>query len=102
MEQYIILILTILIAISFVLGYILGKINNQSSGVSNNGSVSFFKQQKEQDRTDKQLNIDIDTKKVVIPIKTEDLEKKYNSLGETSSSQENITSSINKLKSMKG
>jgi hypothetical protein len=100
MEYYIILILAILIPFGFVLGYILGKIN-QSNGVLNNGPVSFFKQNKGQ-TTQKQLDIGIDDKKVVVPIKTEHLEKKYNTLGETKSSTENITNSINKLKSMKG
>ena len=101
MEYYIILILTILIGLSFILGYILGKINSQFSGVFNNEPVSFLKQQKSS-KSQKHTNIDIDDKKVVVPIKTEDLEKKYDSLGETSKSQENITTSISKLKSMKG
>jgi hypothetical protein len=100
MEYYIILILTILVFLSFIIGYILGKINH-NAGVLNSQPVSFLKQQKNQP-SQKQVDIDIDDKKVVVPIKTEDLEKKYHTLGETLNSTENITNSINKLKSMKG
>lgn len=47
-------------------------------------------------------NISIDETKIVTKINTDDLEKKYDQLAETKSSQENISSSINKLKALKG
>jgi hypothetical protein len=47
-------------------------------------------------------NISIDETKIVTKINTDDLEKKYDQLTETKSSQENISSSINKLKALKG
>jgi hypothetical protein len=46
--------------------------------------------------------ISIDNSKFVVDIKTDQLEKKYEGLGEIKNSQENIGSSINKLKNMKG
>ena len=47
-------------------------------------------------------NISIDEKKIVLDIDTKTLTKKFDSLGETKTSSENISSSINKLKNMKG
>lgn len=84
---------------SLIIGYILGKINGISgvSNISNNKPVSFF------DKNNKQKSpILIDDKTVVTDIKTDNLEKKYSSLGDTKTSNENIESSISKLKSMKG
>jgi alpha-N-acetylglucosamine transferase len=46
--------------------------------------------------------IEIDEKKIVIDINTNDLTKKFNTLGEVTNSENNISSSINKLKNMKG
>jgi hypothetical protein len=46
--------------------------------------------------------IDIDDKKIVTDIRIDGLEKKYQEITETKQSDENISSSINKLKSMKG
>jgi predicted RND superfamily exporter protein len=46
--------------------------------------------------------IQIDEKKLVIDINTNDLTKKFDALGEVTNSENNISSSINKLKNMKG
>lgn len=46
-------------------------------------------------------NIKIDDRKFVVDINTGGIEKKYDELGETKVSDENISSSVNKLKGMK-
>jgi len=46
--------------------------------------------------------VDIDETKVVVAIKTDNMEKKYENLGDVKKSEENITGSINKLKNLKG
>lgn len=51
--------------------------------------------------TNNKSNISIDSKTFVTDIKTEGMEKKYDSLGDIERSEENISSSINKLKNMK-
>lgn len=45
--------------------------------------------------------IDIDESKVVLEINTSDLEKKYDSLGNVSQSNDSISNSINKLQQLK-
>ena len=45
--------------------------------------------------------ISIDSTKVVTDIKTDNLEKKYESLGEFKQSEDNISGSISKLKNLK-
>lgn len=90
--------LLILGACLFFIGYLLGK--QSSHGVSTGvekGSISFFKQQ--QDEMPKPILMD--DRKFVTDIKTEGLEKKYESLGDVKESQENISESINKLKNLK-
>lgn len=78
-----------------ILGYLIGK-TNQYKEIN-----SFYNKNKHsQDILGAQISID-DTK-IVSKIKTDGLEKKYDSLGETQNTKENITSSINKLKNMKG
>lgn len=92
-----IIILLVLIFFAFILGLLCGKILTNNSQ-SNNASQSFFTKQKEQ--TTKQ-NISIDETKYVIDIKTDNLEKKYDNLGDTKQSKEHISSSIDKLKNLK-
>lgn len=98
-NNIIIIILVILNFFAFVLGLLCGKIllNNSQT---NTGSQSFFKQQNQSNAKEKGT-ISIDDSKYVIDIKTTDLEKKYDSLGETKQSTEQISSSINKLKNLK-
>lgn len=91
----IILILLILNFFSFVLGLLCGKIL-LSSKVSDT-TESFFKQQNKKEKN----AISIDDTKYVIDIKTDNLEKKYDKLGDTKQSTEQISSSIDKLKNLK-
>jgi hypothetical protein len=43
----------------------------------------------------------IDTSKVVVAINTDNLEKKYDNLGDLKQTQDNIHESVNKLKNLK-
>jgi hypothetical protein len=77
----------------FLAGYLLGSQNH--NGVYSIGKKSLIQPQLK-------TNIPIDETKIVTKIITDDLEKKYNQLGETKNSQESISSSVNKLKALKG
>lgn len=99
LKEIVIVVLLSLNLICFGLGYLLGKINNNQFIVSD-GMVNH-----NQTKNSKTKNIDkieIDSSKVVTKINTDGLEKKYETLGETKSSQEKIENSVNKLKNMKG
>lgn len=94
-------ILLVLIYISicllfFINGYLLGQ-NRSYDGVSNTRTPS-----KKTENNKPNNNISIDDTKYVVDIKTTGLEKKYDKIGETKESSENITDSINKLKQLKG
>ena len=82
---------------SFLFGYFFGHYTHKN-GVNNN--VSFFTKQKENNQLKSEISID--DKKFVTEIKTNNLEKKYNSLGDIKSTSENISDSVNKLKNLKG
>lgn len=89
---YYIIIINIVI---FSVGYLFGKYNNLVSynynTRSNNKTIS------------KKINsVNIDEKKVVLNIATQDLEKKYESLGQITIADTDINNSINKLKNLKG
>lgn len=91
-----ILIIITLLAIGvcfFLVGYLVGS--RESNGV-----YSIVK--KSSTPAKLTTNISIDETKIVTKIDTNDLEKKYDHLGEKKSSQENIESSVSKLKNMKG
>lgn len=97
-DQIIILILCILNLLSFGIGLIIGKIWSMSgvyAGVEQH--KSFFTKEKT-----KINSVSIDDTKFVVDINTKGLEKKYTNLGETKQSSENIETSVNKLKNMKG
>jgi hypothetical protein len=94
LSEYLTLILCIININSFLIGYLFGyKFSN--NGVNHNKPKSFF------DENKKSNTLSIDEKKVVVNIETDGLEKKYDSLGDTKTSDENISGSINKLKKMK-
>ena len=97
-EIYLILISTLIILniLSFICGYILGKSNSQP--IVGGQSKSFFDQNKSLNYEEKIL---IDERKYITDIKTSGLEKKYDTLGETKKTDEDIGSSINKLKNLK-
>lgn len=87
--------------ITFSIGYIFGKLtNNTIIGVSNTSQkpIGFFDKSQKENKT----KISIDDSKFIADITTDNLEKKYTSLGDTKTSTENISSSISKLKNMKG
>jgi len=89
---------TIVIVNTFIIGYLFG-LSSSRNGVSTDRPKSFFKQQ---NSTTKENNsISIDDKTFVTDIKTEGLEKKYDSLGEVKKTQDNISNSVNKLKNLK-
>jgi hypothetical protein len=98
-DQNIIIICIILILVinSFFIGYLLGR-SGRDNGVLNSKPRSFFDQES---LAQKNSQILIDDKKFVVDIKTEGLEKKYDSLGEIKKSEENISNSVDKLKKLK-
>lgn len=88
----------------FLTGFILGRIT--SNGIilnQDNKPQSFFNQHKNKiaNTYNSQPSISIDDTKVVVAIKTDGLEKKYQTLGNTQTSSENISDSVNKLKNLK-
>lgn len=98
-DDFIKLILVLILGLNCLLvGYVLGKLNSSSQG-SNAAPGSFFAHNKSTAQPN--TKIQIDEKKFVGDINTDKLEKKYDSLGETKTSTENISNSINKLKNMK-
>ena len=95
-ELILAIIISVIILHSFLFGYFFGHYTNKN-GVNNN--ASFFTKQKE--LIQNKPPISIDDKKFVTEIKTDTLEKKYDSLGDIRSTEENISESVNKLKKMK-
>ena len=100
-SDILVLILLFLNIVFFCIGYLIGKstINYQVLDRVNTSTRNV------KETTDHQINkpvINIDDTKIVTKINTDGLEKKYDKLGDTKQSQDNITSSINKLKNMKG
>jgi len=83
----------------FFLGYSIGRLNSSQTNVESQ-PISFFNKSKSD--SDKMIDkITINESKYVTDIETSGMEKKYETLGETKISQENIESSINKLKNIK-
>jgi hypothetical protein len=82
----------------FLIGYFYGlsKIGNGVSNLVIDRPKNFFGH-----NVTKNNKISIDNTKVVTDIKTDNLEKKYESLGEIKNSEDNISESINKLKNLK-
>ena len=98
--QILLIILILLDIVFFFLGYTIGRLNSSQTIVESQ-PVSFFNKQKSVS-DDKVINkVIIDERKFVTDIKTSGMEKKYENLGETKISNENIESSINKLKNLK-
>lgn len=93
-NDIVIFILLLLNIVCFSIGYLLGKSGTNSTEHKN--IKSFFDQEK-----NSKPKIEIDTSKVVTKINTDGMEKKYNSLGETKITTDNVQSSVNKLKNLK-
>lgn len=91
----------------FILGYIISKLNNKNySNISESGYI-FHKPNKkeiEQKRVIEKLqSVDIDESKVVLETDISGLEKKFEEITQTTTVNDNISDSINKLSQiMKG
>lgn len=90
----IIIVLIILNIISFALGFLIGKVLFLSGVSILDKPKSFMKSQTAN-------NIKIDEKIHITDINLDGIEKKYTNLGEIKQSNENISSSIDKLKKIK-
>lgn len=90
-------ILLYLNIVSFILGYIL-------SSIKNNNNIAYKIGDIRKNKANEKIvsNIEIQDDKYVVSIDTSNMEKKYESLGEVKKSEENISSSVNKLKNLKG
>ncbi len=95
-DQYDIIYLVVCINCCLI-GYLLGK--NANYAANNGVSKSVRTQQIKDTKTNQPVSID--ETKVVMSINTDNLTKKYDELGDKVVSDENISSSINKLKNMK-
>lgn len=104
----------ILFSIVFLLiGFLLGQNLKQSIGnreeIKECSTKRKNKQRREKDKKEilqdkprKIPTISIDESTHVVAIKTNDIEKKYDNIGESKTTNENISSSINKLKNLRG
>ena len=90
----IVLLFISIICIVFALGYIAAKIS-LNNGVLINKPISIF------DKQTIKTHSTIDDTKFIVKINTNELQKKYNELGENKSSEESISNSVDKLKNMK-
>ena len=100
MDMLSISVVSLLISINilfFIVGYLFFYILNKNSLSTN----TIFGKQSNTNKIIKNT-IDIDSKKIVTNIRTDNLEKKYENIAESSTSNENISSSISKLKNIKG
>ena len=99
-HSHIILLSLLIIShiVCLILGYILGQLRS-ISGVSISSQPNKVLQSIV--NKDTKQSISIDSSKFVTSITTEGMEKKYATLGEIKDSDENISSSVNKLKNMK-
>lgn len=93
------LIITLLAigACFFLAGYLIGC--KQNAGVFSNIGGNYNNQKQKYSKLI--TNIDINDKKIVTKINTNNLEKKYNSLGDIKLDTDNISDSVNKLKNIK-
>lgn len=99
LSTVLIIIICLLNIIVFILGYLLGKINNIR--YDNTNIARSFVNKNQESKNILHNKLSIDEGKIVTKIDTSNLEKKYDKLGDDKVSEENISSSINKLKSMK-
>lgn len=85
------------------IGYIAGRLTRIERLYQNEVPHNEPKRRRSytQEREETQSTIEIDDRKFVVDVSTTGIEKKYGELGETKVSDENISSSVNKLKGMK-
>lgn len=81
----------------YIIGYLVGR---RSYPAENNGVFKSVQRTKQNNQIPSVVSID--ETKVVTNINTDNLVKKYEELGDTTVSTDNISNSINKLKNMKG
>ena len=93
---YILLYLNVL---SLFIGYIIGKIG--IGFIENNNPKNKVSIKKYNQSTVQPTDITIDDKKLVVDINTSGLEKKYQTLGQVTQTDTDISGSVNKLKNMK-
>lgn len=102
----IVAVLIILCINSIIIGYILCRTIHSDKTIHSNvvkfGSHKDTNPKSNSLRVNEPQNIIIDDSKFVVSLDTTKLEKKYDSLGKTTQSSENISGSIDKLKKMKG
>ena len=84
--------------VSFGIGYIIGQLNNNSYTTN---EKSILKRNKQHNSEKNHNKIIIDDRKFVTDINIEGMEKKYNELGSTKLSDDNISESVNKLQNLK-
>lgn len=90
-------ILTFTNIVVFSLGFMLGKMFTNPQSFTVNDMVSVKSKKEERNKA----NIEIDDTKYVGKIKTDGMEKKYDSLGDVKKSKNDTISSVNKLKNLK-
>lgn len=105
-EQLTMAIAVGMMIVMMAIGYIAGRLTRIERIYGNmqlprDSVYTASKQKYSQDADNKLDTIKIDDRKFVIDINTGGIEKKYGELGETKVSDENISSSVNKLKGMK-
>jgi hypothetical protein len=84
--------------VSFGIGYIIGQLNNNRHIMIEKPTSKRNKQYNDEKSQNK---IIIDDRKFVTDISVDGMEKKYNELGNTKLSNENISESVNKLQNLK-
>ena len=85
----------------FAMGFVIAYMQNNGNQMPNAKINSFFDKQK---KREKAKSIQIDDTKVVLDkdIKTNNLQKKFDKLGTNTKKKNDISSSVNKLKNMRG
>lgn len=82
-------------------GYLFGRLNNSHTGVLFSGVSNDNKKIVKDNIANQKPLIKIDDTKFVTEIDTGSMEKKFDSLGETVVSEDNLDQSVNKLKNLK-
>ncbi len=96
------LILLLLFVLTYLAGYIIGRMySGDGVKISSNKLDSFFSKGNKVNNTKEETKISIDSSTVVIDLKTDDMEKKYDTMGDVSHVSDNISDSVNRLKNMK-
>jgi len=87
--------------VSFILGFILARNIKNSNSTGDNTTIFSKNYTMKQNNAEQAQKIKIEDTKFVVGVDTSNIEKKYESLGDVTTSQDNITNSIDKLKNLK-